>query len=60
MNRQVIDYITRFLAENKSDYNYQYILGKSFGSLVLYSDEGLDITKQVLAALNKKYKSDKK
>jgi outer membrane protein len=60
MNRQVIDYITRFLAENKSDYNYQYILGKSFGSLVLYSDEGLDITKQVLAALNKKYKSEKK
>jgi outer membrane protein len=60
MNRQVIDYITKFLEENRSEYNYQYILGKSFGSLVLYSDEGLDITKQVLAALNKKYSSEKK
>jgi outer membrane protein len=60
MNRQVIDYITKFLEENKSDYNYQYILGKSFGSLVLYSDQGLDITKQVLEALNNKYKSEKK
>jgi outer membrane protein len=60
MNRQVIDYITKFLAENKSAYNYQYILGKSFGSLVLYSDEGLDITRQVQEALNKKYKSEKK
>ena len=60
MNRQVIDYITKFLEENKSEYNYQYILGKSFGSLVLYSDQGLDITKQVLAALNKKYKTEKK
>jgi outer membrane protein len=60
MNRQVIDYITKFLSENKSSYNYLYILGKSFGSLVLYSDEGLDITKQVLQALNTKYKSEKK
>ncbi len=60
MNRQVLDYITRFLDENKSEYNYQYILGKSFGSLVLYSDQGLDITKQVLSALNRKYKTEKK
>jgi outer membrane protein len=60
MNRQVIDYITKFLEENKSEYNYQYILGKSFGSLVLFSDAGLDITKPVLAALNKKYASEKK
>ena len=60
MNRQVIDYITTFLEENKSEYNYQYILGKSFGSVVLYSDSTLDITKKVLDALNKKYKTEKK
>ncbi len=60
VNRQIIDYITRFLEDNKSEYKYQYILGKSFGSLVLYSDSGLDLTKQVLAALNKKYASEKK
>jgi len=60
MNRQVLDYITKFLEENKSEYNYQFILGKSFGSVVLYSDSSLDITTRVLEALNKKYQLEKK
>jgi outer membrane protein len=60
MNRQIIDYITTYLEENKADYNYQYILGKSFGSVVLYGDQGLDITAKVLDGLNKKYKAEKK
>lgn len=60
MNRQVLEYITKFLEENKSVYNYQYILGKSFGSVVLYSEASLDITQNVLDALNKKYKAEKK
>ena len=60
MNRQIIDYITRFLEENKSEYNYQYIFGKSFGGVVLYSDKSLDITKRVLDAVNKKYQAEKK
>jgi outer membrane protein len=60
MNRQIIDYITTFLEENKSEYNYQYILGKSFGSVVLYGDSALDITKRVTDAINSKYKAEKK
>jgi len=60
MNRQILEYITKFLEENKADYNYQYILGKSFGSVVLYGDNGLDITSKVLEAINKKYKTEKK
>jgi outer membrane protein len=60
MNRQILEYITKFLAENKSDYNYQYILGKSFGSVVLYGDNSQDITQKVLDAINKKYKEEKK
>ncbi len=60
MNRQVLEYITKFLDENRSEYNYQYILGKSFGSVVLYSDNSLDITQKVLDAINKKYKAEKK
>jgi len=60
MNRQVIDYITTFLAKNKSEYNYQYIFGKSFGSVVLYSDSTLDITQKVLEALNRQYQTEKK
>jgi outer membrane protein len=60
MNRQVLEYITKFLDENKSDYNYQFILGKSFGGVVLYSDAASDITQKVLDALNQKYKAEKK
>jgi outer membrane protein len=60
MNRQIIDYITRFLEENHLEYNYQYIFGKSFGSVVLYGDEALDITQRVLDGLNEKYKAEKK
>jgi outer membrane protein len=60
MNRQVIDYITKYLEENKSEYNYQYILGRSFGSVVLYGDPGLDITNKVVAGLNQKYQTEKK
>ena len=60
MNRQVMEYITKFLEENKSEYDYQFILGKSFGGVVLYSNSSLEITRRVLDALNKKYQSEKK
>jgi outer membrane protein len=59
MNRQIIEYITKFLEENKTDYNYQYILGKSFGSVILYGDSALDITPKVIEAINKKYQAEK-
>ena len=60
MNRQILEYITKFLDENKSEYSYQFIFGKSFGSVVLYSDSRLDITQRVIDAINKKYKAEKK
>jgi outer membrane protein len=59
MNRQILEYITRFLEENKSEYNYQYIFGKSFGSVILYGDPASDITQKVLDAINKKYQGEK-
>lgn len=60
MNSQIIEYITSFLEENKSEYNYQYILGKSFRGQVLYGDSALDITQEVLDDLNKKYREENK
>lgn len=60
MNRQVIDYITKYLEKNKSEYNYQYILGKSFGSVILFGDQALDITDKVLAGINQQYQGEKK
>jgi outer membrane protein len=60
MNRQVLEYITRFLEDNKSDYNYTYIFGRSFGGNLLYANNSLDITKKVLEGINKKYQTEKK
>lgn len=60
MNRQILEYITKYLEENKEEYNYQYIFGKSFGSVVLYGNSAFDITQQVLEGLNLKYKTEKK
>jgi outer membrane protein len=60
MNRQILEYITKFLEDNKSLYNYQFILGKSFGGVVLYSDSTMDISQNVIDAVNKKYQAEKK
>ncbi len=60
MNRQILEYITTYLEENKEEYNYLYIFGKSFGSVVLYGNSAFDITQQVLEGLNLKYQTEKK
>ncbi len=59
MNRQILDYITTYLDSLKEEYNFQYILGKSFGGPILYSDKALDITKLVLDGINRKYLAEK-
>lgn len=60
MNRQILEYITTYLDENKAQYNYEYIFGKSFGSVVLYGNSAYDITQRVVDGLNAKYKTEKK
>jgi len=60
MNRQVLEYITTYLDENKAQYNYEYIFGKSFGSVVLYGNSAYDITQRVVDGLNAKYQTEKK
>ncbi|MCA1756764.1 MAG: OmpH family outer membrane protein [Bacteroidales bacterium] len=60
MNRQVLDYIHKFLDGYAKENNYTYILGKSFGGQVLYGDSSLDITDQVLVKLNEQYAAEKK
>ncbi len=60
MNRQILEYITTYLDENKAQYNYEYIFGKSFGSVVLYGNSAFDITQRVVDGLNAKYQTEKK
>ncbi|MBM3420236.1 MAG: OmpH family outer membrane protein [Bacteroidetes bacterium] len=59
MNRQILDYITTYLDSMKSEYNFQYILGKTFGGPILYSDQALDITATVIQGINNKYNTEK-
>lgn len=59
MNSQIMDYLSTYLKENKSTYNYEYIMAKSFGGVVLYGDEAHDITQRVIEGLNSKYSAEK-
>jgi len=59
MNRRVLEYIYVFLEEYTVDHNYDYILGKTFGSPVMYSNKALEITNEVIEGINSKYQSEK-
>jgi outer membrane protein len=59
MNRRVLEYVYVYLEEYTLEHNYDYILGKTFGSPVMYSNNTFDITSQVLEGLNKKYQAEK-
>ncbi len=59
MNRNILDYIYEYLDEYSAGTGYDYILAKSFGSPVLYADDALDITDEVLTGVNGKYNKEK-
>lgn len=58
--RQVLEYINKYLAEYNTAHNYQFILAKQFPGPILYSDTALDITNDVVTGLNAKYNAEKK
>jgi len=55
MNRQVLFAIMEFLEEYNMKHNFQYILSNTLGGALLYANDTLDITTDVLKGLNKKY-----
>lgn len=55
MNRQLQHSINNFLEEYNQNHNYQYILSHSFGGPFLYTDTTLNITREVIEGLNRKY-----
>jgi len=59
MNRKILNYIYDFLEEYTGGSQYDYILAKSFGSPVMYANEQLDITEEVLKGVNYKYNEEK-
>jgi outer membrane protein len=59
MLRQVLHSIMEYLKEYCKDKNYHYIMGNSFDGKILYANETLDITTDVLKGLNEKYNAEK-
>lgn len=59
MNAMLQDSIMNFLKRYNKKYNFDYILGFAPGSGILYANDSLDITNDVLDGLNKDYKSEK-
>ncbi len=55
---KVIDYIQNYLKDFNSDNKYEYILSYSFGGGVLFADNRLDITREVLKGINERYNQE--
>lgn len=54
-NQALHDSVQNFIAKYNKSKKYTLILSKS-GDNILYADKGIDITKEVIAGLNKAYK----
>lgn len=57
--RKVLDGIEQYLKKAESSGNYTYILGTAFGGNILYADDRLDITGEVIEGLNADYNASK-
>jgi len=60
MNRQMINEIEKYLKDYTKDHPYHYIFSYAFGQNLLYANDSLDITKEVLLKLNENYKETSK
>jgi len=59
MYRQVLNEVMEYLKDYNTEYNYKYIFSNSFGGQLLYTDNSLNITNDVLKGLNEKYAKSK-
>jgi outer membrane protein len=51
-----IDNVNDFLKRRSKEHHYSYVLGYIKGSQVVFANDSLDITRQVVDGLNKEYK----
>ena len=58
-NRKIIEYIMEYLKEYTKGKGIQYIFSYGFGGNILYTDNKLDITSDVLIGLNDRYRKEK-
>lgn len=55
-NEELFDKVADFLKDYCKDKNFKIVLNYTKGTTILYADESLDITDEVLAGLNEEYK----
>jgi len=60
MNLTLLDTVTNFLKRYNRTYKYDYIMGLKTAGEILVANDTLDITKDVLNALNKSYQEREK
>jgi outer membrane protein len=60
MLRKVMNNVMEYLKEYNKGKNFHYILGNTFDGKILFADESLNITNDVLKGLNEHYASTKK
>lgn len=58
LNRMVYDSIKACVNEYNKDGKYKMVISNSFGGVLIYGDESLDITAPVLEMLNKRYNAN--
>lgn len=59
MNMQLVDSVVSFLKRYNLQYGYDYIMGYKAGGEILFGNDTLDITREVLDALNAEYQKKK-
>ena len=60
-NEKLYDKVAEYLKKHAKDKGYKMVLTYSKGnSAILFADESLDVTKEVIKGLNEAYKSNKK
>jgi outer membrane protein len=55
-NKQFLQYTLDFLKRKSKEHNYSYVMGYTEGANLLYVNDSLDITNQVVSGLNAEYK----
>ena len=58
MMEAVLNQVNAFVEDYARDNGYEIILGTTTSGSLLYGEEGMDITEQVLASLNQKYRGE--
>lgn len=55
MNRKIISSIQNYLKEYNRSHQYNFIISNTFGQPLLYADNALNITQEIIRGLNQQY-----